>query len=110
MKESYGEGLATHAGPESCGGIRKDAVEASKGVRAGWVLSRERRLLRGADAVELSGRLHTVRRQRETHRDPARSETPGTLGYTMRGNREVPESPVADGAAGRIGKSNDIRR
>ena len=28
MKESYVEGLAIHDDPESCGGIREDAVEA----------------------------------------------------------------------------------
>ena len=34
-----------------------------------------RRILRGADAVEGSGRPHTPRRQRETWRDPAQSKT-----------------------------------
>ena len=28
MKESYGEGVASHPGPESCEGGRKDALEA----------------------------------------------------------------------------------
>ena len=41
MKESYVEGLASHSGPESCGGARKGAAEALTGVRAGRVLSRE---------------------------------------------------------------------
>src|ERR1700730_13252028 len=35
MKESHGEGLATHTGPESCGASRKGGVEALTGVRAG---------------------------------------------------------------------------
>jgi hypothetical protein len=43
MKESYAEGLATHSGSESCGVLRKVSVEALTGVRAGRVLSRERR-------------------------------------------------------------------
>ena len=42
MKESYGEGLATHTGPESCGAARKGGGEALTGERAGRVLSRER--------------------------------------------------------------------
>ena len=42
MKESYGEGLATHTGPESCGAACKGRVEALTGARAGRVLSRER--------------------------------------------------------------------
>ena len=96
MKESYGEGVATHTGPESCGVVREDAAEASTGERAGRALSREKRFLRGADAVGESGRPYPACRQRETRRDPARSETPCTLGHTMRGNREVPESPAGD--------------
>ena len=41
MKESYGEGVATHTGPESCAGARKGDGEALTGGRAGRVLSRE---------------------------------------------------------------------
>ena len=110
MKESYGEGVATHTGPESCDVVREDDVEAPTGERAGRVFSRESPFLRGADAVRRGGRPHWVRRQRETYLAPARSETPCTLGYTMRGNREIPESPVGDGPTGRVGKSNDARR
>jgi len=117
MKESYDEGLATHIDPESCGGIREGAVEALTGVRAGQVLSREMdpplhkwRELRGADAVGKSGRHHSAHRYREMRRSPARSETLCMLGNTSRENREVPCSPAADGAAGRVEKSKDVRR
>ena len=41
MKEPYGEGVANHTGPESCGGGSNAAVEALTGVHAGQVLSRE---------------------------------------------------------------------
>ena len=75
------------------------------GARAGRVFSRERNFLRGADAVRRGGRLHLARRYRETRRDPARSETPCTYGNTSHENREVPWSPVAMAAAGRVGKS-----
>ena len=44
MKESYGEGVATHTGPESCGAARKGGVEALTGERAGRVFSRERHI------------------------------------------------------------------
>ena len=110
MKESYGEGLATHADPESCGAVCKGRVEALTGARAGRVFSRERQLLRDADAVEEGGRPHPARRHRKTLRSPARSETPCMPGHTSRENRESPWSPVADGAPGRIGKSKDARR
>src|SRR5947208_1955251 len=117
MKESYVEGLATHSGPESCGGVREDVVEALTGVRAGRVWSREtkhpareRRELRGADAVGEAGRHHPSRRYRETRRSPARSKTPCMYGNTSRENREIPCSSAADGAAGRVEKSKDVRR
>jgi hypothetical protein len=106
MQESYGEGLAAHTGPESCAAVR----EALTGVRAGRVFSRERRLLRDADAVEEGGRPHPARRSRKTRRGPARSQTPCMPEHTSRENRESLWSPVADGAAGRIGKSKDARR
>ncbi len=110
MKESYVEGLAAHSGPESCVAARKGRSEALTGVRAGRVLSRERNLLRGADAVGEGGRPHSAHRYREMRRGPARSETPSMYGNASRENREIPCPPAADGAAGRVGKSKDTRR
>jgi hypothetical protein len=111
MQESYGEGVATHTGPESCGGVRKGTGEALTGGGAGRVLSREiHEPLRGADAVEESGRPHRLCRYREAQADPARSETPGMRSITSHGNREIPRSSVAEGAPDRIGKSKDVRR
>jgi len=110
MKESYGEGVATHTGPESCGAAREGGVEAWTGVRAGRVFSRVRNLLRDADAVRRSGRPHPVHRHREVPQSPARSETPCTYRSTSYGNREIPCPPGAVGAPGRVGKSKDTRR
>jgi RNA-directed DNA polymerase len=110
MKESYGEGLATHTGPESCGATRKGGVEALTGERAGRVFSRVSNLLRDADAVRRSGRQHPRRRYREAPRSPARSETPRTHGSTSHGNREIPCPSAAVSAGDRVGKSKDKRR
>jgi RNA-directed DNA polymerase len=110
MKKSYGKGLATHTGPESCGVTCKGDVEALTGGCAGRVFSRERISLRDADAVGESGRPHLVHRYREVQGSPARSETPCTYGSTSHGNREIPRSPQAEYAWGRIGKSKDTRR
>jgi hypothetical protein len=110
MQKSYGCELATHIGPESCGAARKGSVEALAGERAGRVFSRVRELLRDADAVGESGRLHLVHRYREVCQSPARSETPCTYAGTSRGNREIPSPPGAAVALGRIGKSKDTRR
>ena len=118
MKVSYSEGIAVHTVSESCIlGVRKGAGEALTGVRAGQVLSREiepppwkRWPLRGADAVEGSGRQNWGRRNRETPLDLARSKTLGMHASTLCGNREIPCSSVAEGAADRIGKSKDTHR
>ena len=106
MEVSYGEGPATHTGPESCAAVR----EALTGERAGRVYSRESRLLRDADAVGGSRRPHPERRYRQARRSPARSETPSMCGHTSRENRESLGSPVSDGLTGRVGKSKDTRR
>src|SRR3970040_2086954 len=110
MKESYGEGVASHTGPESCVAVREGGSEALTGERAGRVFSRERTSLRDADAVEEGGRPHPARRYCKTRWSPARSETPSRPGPTSRENRESPWSPVGDGPAGRVGKSTDARR
>jgi hypothetical protein len=69
------EGVANHIGPKPCAGIREAAGEASVGVRAGQPLSRERKLVLGADAVcwvegYMGGRVSASARP-----NPAWSET-----------------------------------
>src|ERR1700733_13169489 len=116
MEVSYSEGLANHAGPESCVGVRKDAGEALTGVRTGWVLSREIHapprggLLRGADAAECGGRRDLQPREGEGLRDPGRSETTGMYASTLLGNREIPPASALARGAERIGKSKDWSR
>src|SRR5258707_13458965 len=110
MKESYGEGLAIHTGPESCGAARKGGVEALTGERAGRVFSRERHILWDADAVGVGGRQHRMRRYGKAHLSPARPQTPSTHGSTSHGNREIPRPPRVKDAVGRIGKAKDVCR
>src|SRR5215218_7993046 len=95
MKVLNGEGLATHAGSESCVGSSNRAGEALTGGRAGRVLSREKKTplwrgVLGADALEVSGRLHRACRNREARLGLARSETPNMYGRISHGNREIP--------------------
>src|SRR6266850_6120363 len=47
----HDEGIANRIGPEPCAGIREDVGEASAGERAGQPLSRDRKLIPGADTV-----------------------------------------------------------
>ena len=54
MQVHYDEGVANHIGPEPCAGIREDVGEASAGERAGQPLSRDRKLIPGADAVRVA--------------------------------------------------------
>ena len=115
MKDSYGEGLATRTGPESCVGAGDCAGEALAGESAGWVSSREihaprKRVLRGADAVEEGGRQNRASRQREACQDPARSKTSCTHGSTSHGSREIPRLSAAIGVAERIGNPKGSRR
>jgi hypothetical protein len=110
MKVSYGEGLANHTGPESCGAAREGGAEALTGEGAGRVFSRERISLRDADAVGVGGRQHRMRRYCEAYTSPARSQTPRTYRNTSHGNREVPRFPRTKEVLGRIGKSEDVSR
>jgi hypothetical protein len=100
MRELYGEGLAIHAGPESCVRVREGAGEALTGVRAGWANEpRKLNKVRGADAVTTGGRQYRQRRYRESLLDPARSENLGTYGVSVRENREVPRLLVLRGGS-----------
>ena len=54
MKVHYGEGVATHTGPEPCVVTREGGGEASAGERTGQPSSRESGFIPGADAVPLA--------------------------------------------------------
>ena len=108
MREPHVEGSAIHDDPESCAVTRKGGGEALTWAPMGWVWSRETSL-RGADAVEKSGRRDGVHRHGEVHAGPARSEAPCTPGHHPHGNREVPGLPGAV-APGRSGKATAVTR
>ena len=109
MEVSYGEGVASHTGPESCGGGSNAMAEALTGVRAGQVLSRE---------ILLNFRVSTLWDRTEGNtRHVVSARDAGTL----RGRRpcactEAPHAGAGrshvclqhEGAAGRIGKSKDV--
>ena len=89
MRVPYDEGVASHVGPESCGGGRKIALEALTGERAGRVLSLENVTLWGADAVLSGGRQQRSHRHREARSHPTWSQTPRTHRSISRGSREI---------------------
>jgi len=59
MEESDIEGLATHGGPESCAGARKDAGEALTGAVQAGLSSRVMSDVRGAHAI-MTAEGHTA--------------------------------------------------
>ena len=95
MQESYGEGVASHPGPEPCEGGREAALEAlDRGIcRLGMELRNP--ALRGADGVRRIGRHQRAHAIARAWRGPAESKTPGMQRNSMRENRETPRPPVA---------------
>ena len=78
MQVHYDEGIANRIGPEPCAGIREDVGEASAGERAGQPLSRDRKLIPGADAKSASASTWATRRGRRTwHARMLRAREPG---------------------------------
>jgi hypothetical protein len=75
MKEPYGEGLASHTGPESCARSCKAEGEALTGAQAGGVFSREM-----CAKSQASAGLCEVR-------------DPRMQGNSTRENREAPPAP-----------------
>ena len=76
MKVHYGQGVATHTGPESCTLRREASREALTGVCIGQVVSGESNAVRGADAVVACRRQHARVRDREDLGHPAWSLDP----------------------------------
>ena len=58
MRVPYGEGVASHTGPESCGGDSNVMAEALTGERAGQVLSREILVISKCQRRGSCGRQH----------------------------------------------------
>jgi hypothetical protein len=91
----YGEGVASHTGPEPCVVVREGGGEASVGERTGQPSSRENARVPGADAVSgaeghTSGRVSasarmTRRGQRPWHVRTLLAREPGGLGVGQGG-------------------------
>ncbi len=105
MKESYGEGVASHTGPESCAVDREVGSEALTGVRTGQPLSGEI-TSSGAPTQLVIAEGNTVSgAMRESPQGSTPSKTLCTYGNSRHGNREIPGVPCPDGGHGRSGKA-----
>jgi len=71
MKVRYRKGIASHPDPESCGGLREEAVEALTGESVGQPLSREIRLS-GVPTLLSEAEGHTEGAPREPPEDSTR--------------------------------------
>ncbi len=110
MRVLYGEGVANHTGPESCGGTRKGAGEALTGEHVGRPLSRDSTIIPGADVVvraegNTRGRANASARTARRGRRPRHAWTllvrePGDL---------LPDRPAWAGSV-RIGKAGGRRQ
>jgi len=89
MQESYSEGLANHAGLESCGDNGNVISEALAEESVGCVLSPESYCVLGADAILPDGRQYCINCYGEGYAGPAGSETTCMHGNTLHWNREA---------------------
>lgn len=94
MKESYGEGVAIHTGPESCGDAREGGVEALTGETTGQGIEpRKHPRLRDADAHGAGRKATSGASRRRDALESRAVADPGTQGSITHGNREVPRLP-----------------
>jgi RNA-directed DNA polymerase len=104
MKVRYREGIASHSGPESCGGAREGATEALTGEVAGQPLSceissLERRRRHAMRKATLRGRL------RESPAGSTRSENLSMRRSSLHWNWEISPVPAEDSSASGSGKA-----
>ena len=69
------EGVATHGGPESCVGVRKDVGEALAGVRAGRLMGNTPRRSSSGRACGRAGRRLQATRRRDQPRQARHAQT-----------------------------------
>jgi hypothetical protein len=100
MKEPYNEDLASHIGPESCGGGSNDTAEALTGVRAGQAWSREILMNSRVPTKWVSWKATSGVSLSQDTAGPCAVEDLGTYGDTLHGNREVLCPPLERGKQG----------
>ena len=84
----YDEDLASHIGPKPCVVSREGQGEASAGDRAGWPLSRERRISRMPTVLPNWKAIRLVAISRAAGR-PGVVRDPSMHGHSLFGNREI---------------------
>ena len=112
MRVSYGEGLASHSGPESCVCIRKGVGEALTGGAASRDIEpRKSHRDRDASAVHWSEGQYQGNRKWRGCSGPAWSKTPCARSSLSCGNREILEpgrEEMATRSATRTLRGHDV--
>lgn len=105
MKVRHRKGVANHPGPESCGGVREDVIEALTGEGAGQPLSREIRQS-GVPTLLSEAEGHTDgSATREFPEGPTRSKTLSMRRSSSSRNCEISSVPAVQSVAGGSGKA-----
>ena len=112
MQVHCDEGVAIHIGPEPCAGLREGVGEASAGERAGQPLSRDRKLIPGADAVCVAEGNMSKSAQRKRLGDPAWSKNLACTHAPCSGTGRISWSASASMRAAlvRVGKARSRSR
>lgn len=101
MKVQYGEEVASHSGPESCGCARESAAEALTG-ETGRLGIEPRNQESGMPTLLSEAEGNTKQgANRKSCNGPARSKTPCTPGSFLRRSWEISSVPALYGRAGR---------
>jgi len=104
------EGVATHIGPEPCADAREGAGEASAGEYTGQPLSRDRKIVPGADDVTWFGRQYGRVRYRKHLAGPAWSETLACVDAPCAGTGRSRGRPIRHAGWVRVGKARSRSR
>ena len=109
MEVRCNEGVAIRIGPEPCVCVREGAGEASVGERIGQPLSRESKIVPGADVVKITEGDANEGDMRAFVRPGVVGE-PGMCGSSLCGNREVSGSACGWTPQVRVGKTRSRSR
>lgn len=110
MRVLYGEGVANHAGPESCGRPGKGPAEALDRGTCGLAIEPRNTLTLGCQRCPLNRKATPGLAILRVSRGPHAVKDPSKHACILRENREILRPPREDSLRGRIGKSKDVSR
>ena len=109
MEVHHDEGVANRIDPESCADAREGLGEALTGERIGQPLSRENKIVSGADVFRIM-EGNTDGSAMQAPARPGVVQDPGMCGSSLHGNREVSGSAGGGTPPVRIGKARSRSR